>query len=118
MTNQDASTTATHTLRDLDAEQQPVIVFAASKYSGGRHSLLCGEITMGAVVPPISQCSRWVWRLFSFGSNPPREGQAKDETEAKGHLAAALALTLKSAGLKPADPASGAAAREARNERA
>ena len=43
---------------------------------------------------------------IGFGTKPAREGEAKDEATAKGHLTAALALTLAEAGLVPieADP--------------
>lgn len=76
------------------------IRFAAPLTEGGRHCLLCGSITMGAVFPPGSG-GKWVWRLFSFGANQPCEGLAKDEQTAKGRLLAALALTLAKAGLAP-----------------
>lgn len=88
------------------------IRFAAPIYPGGRHCLLCGSITVGAVFPPqgdpgtARQNLAWVWRLFQFGANQPREGRCGDEATAKGHLTAALALTLAEAGLVPveADP--------------
>jgi hypothetical protein len=86
---------------------RPTIRFAAPVYPGGRHCLLCGSVTMGAVFPPLhdpgtaNQNLAWVWRLFSFGANPARDGRAKDETTAKGHLLAALALTLAEAALLP-----------------
>jgi hypothetical protein len=80
------------------------IRFAAPVYPGGRHCLLCGSVTMGAVFPPVGNNpgrNPWAWRLFSFGANPAREGRAKDETTAKGYLVEALALTLAEAGLQP-----------------
>jgi len=83
---------------------RPTIRFAAPVYPGGRHCLLCGSVTMGAVFPPVGNDpgrNPWVWRLFSFGANPARDGRAKDETTAKGHLMAALALTLAEAALLP-----------------
>ena len=76
------------------------IRFAAPIHEGGRHCLLCGSVTMGAVFPPVGS-GTWGWRLFSFGANPARNGLAKDEQTAKGHLMAALALTLAEAGLAP-----------------
>ncbi len=76
------------------------IRFAAPLTEGGRHCLLCGSITMGAVFPPVGG-GTWVWRLFAFGANQSRDGRAKDEKTAKGHLMAALALTLAEAGLAP-----------------
>ncbi|MDN5786519.1 hypothetical protein [Pseudorhodobacter sp.] len=81
--------------------------FAAPIYPGGRHCLLCGAMTAGAVFPPLEdprsakKNSDWVWRLFPFGANPAREGRAKDEATAKGHLTAAFAITLAEAGLMP-----------------
>lgn len=75
------------------------IRFAAPIYPGGRHRLLCGCVTMGAVFPPSLPNDKWRWRLFGFGANPAREGEAKDEATAKGHLSGALALTLAEAGL-------------------
>lgn len=77
-----------------------LIRFAAPLHEGGRHCLLCGTVTMGAVFPPVGG-GTWVWRLFSFGANQPRDGLAKDEQTAKGRLLAALALTLAQAGLTP-----------------
>ena len=74
--------------------------FAAPVYPGGRHCLLCGSITVGAVFPPAG-AGRWRWSLFGFGANPARAGGAKDEATAKGHLMAAFALTLVEAGLQP-----------------
>jgi hypothetical protein len=80
------------------------IRFAAPLYPGGRHCLLAGSVTMGAVFPPASTKGKWRWTLFQFGASPSRQGTAKDEAAAKGHLMAALAITLASAGLRP-DPA-------------
>jgi hypothetical protein len=56
---------------------------------------------MGAVFPPATHGKKWRWSLFSFGANHAREGQARDEATAKGHLMAAFALTLAEAGLAP-----------------
>lgn len=77
-----------------------LVRFTAPLHEGGRHCLLCGSITMGAVFPPGGG-GKWVWRLFSFGANQPREGLAKDEQTANGRLLAALVLTLAKAGLAP-----------------
>ena len=80
------------------------IRFAAPIHEGGRHCLLCGSVTMGAVFPPDKLRpgrNPWTWRLFGFGANPARDGNSKDEQTAKGHLMAALALTLAEAGLAP-----------------
>lgn len=89
----------------------PTIRFAAPVYPNGRHCLLCGSVTVGAVFPPMGNNpgkAPWVWRLFSFGANPAREGRAKDETTAKGHLVAAFTLTLFEAGLQPIERGSDA----------
>lgn len=77
------------------------IRYAAPAFPGGRHCLLCGSVTVGAVFPPVGADTRWRWRLFGFGANPVREGIASDETSAKGHLVSAFALTLADAGLTP-----------------
>lgn len=78
------------------------IRFADPPFQGGRHCLMCGSVTVGAVFPPFaSESGRWRWRLFSFGANPSREGSAKDENTAKGHLISAFAITLADAGLTP-----------------
>jgi hypothetical protein len=77
------------------------IRFAAPVYHGGRICLLSGSVTMGAVFPPVTTRQPWRWRLFQFGANPPRDGEAKDAATAKGHLLSALALTLAEAGLAP-----------------
>ena len=77
------------------------IRFAAPIYPGGRHCLLSGSVTMGAIFPPPRAGGKWRWLLLSFGANHAREGNAKDETTAKGHLLSALALTLAEAGLIP-----------------
>ncbi len=79
--------------------------FVAPVYPGGRHCLLCGSVTVGAVFPPVGAETKWRWRLFPFGANPSREGNAKDEQTAKGHLTAAFALTLAEAGLVPIEEA-------------
>lgn len=82
----------------------PNIRFAAPLHPGGRICLLCGSVTVGAVFPPVGNNpgrNPWAWRLFSFGANPVRDGRAKDETTAKGHLTAAFALTLAEARLQP-----------------
>lgn len=81
------------------AHAQPILRFAAPLYPGGRHCLMCGSVTMGAVFPPAGSDPRWRWRLLGFGANPSRDGAAKDEPTAKGHLMAALSLTLAEARL-------------------
>ena len=83
----------THTIR-----------FLPPAYEGARIVLACGALRVGAVFPPAGNNpgqNPWVWRLFSFGEQPARDGRAKDETTAKGHLMAALALTLEMASLCP-----------------
>lgn len=88
----------------MTSDHHFTIRFAAPMSPEGRHSLLCGSATMGAVYPPAgTECgeTEWVWQLFDFGENPRRLGRAKDEATAKGHLVASLALTLVDAGLAP-----------------
>lgn len=75
--------------------------FAAPLHPGGRHCLLCGNVTLGAVFPPTNPGQKWRWMLFNFGENPARDGIANNEREAKGHLSAAFALTLTQAELTP-----------------
>lgn len=77
------------------------IRFAAPVYPDGRHCLLYGSVTVGAAFPPVGRGGKWRWHIFQFGANPPREGTAKSEAEAKGHLLAAFALTLSDASLAP-----------------
>lgn len=74
--------------------------FAAPVYPGGRHCLLCGSVTVGAVFPPVGADTRWRWRLFGFGANPAREGRAKSEALAKAELQTAFKGTLTDANLE------------------
>ena len=74
--------------------------FAAPIFPGGRHCLLCGSVTVGAVFPPVGSETKWRWRLFPFGANPSREGHAKSEAMAKAETRAAFKDLLKSASLE------------------
>lgn len=74
--------------------------FAAPVYPGGRHCLLCGSVTVGAVFPPVGADPKWRWRLFGFGANPAREGQEKSEAMAKAQVRAAFKATLQAASLE------------------
>ena len=80
------------------------IAFDQPSYPGGRIPLRCGDIMVGAVFPPAGNNpgrNPWAWRLFAFGDQPAWDGRAASEDRARGHLTAALALTLARAGLCP-----------------
>lgn len=77
------------------------IRFAAPVYPAGRHCLLCGTVTMGAVFPPHDAKDKWRWSLFPLGAIPSHTGTAKDEAKAKDALLDVLANRLAEAGLRP-----------------
>lgn len=76
------------------------IRFAAPIFPGGRHCLLCGSVTVGAVFPPVGADTKWRWRLFPFGANHAREGREKSEAMARAQVRAAFKATLQDAGLE------------------
>lgn len=82
-----------------------MIRFAAPAYPGGRHCLMCGKITVGAVFPPVGHPpNQWTWRLWIYppGDRAP-EGRAKDETRAKHAALTAFGNFLKEAQLAPVE---------------
>ncbi len=72
--------------------------FAAPLYPGGRHCLLCGTVTVGAVFPPPVSGDDWTWRLWVGGDLVP-EGRAKSERSAKNALLARFRDFLRAAEL-------------------
>lgn len=84
-----------------------MIRFAAPIYPGGRHCLMCGKITVGAVFPPVGHPpNRWTWRLWiggSGGMSRPLDGYARDEACAKIAALKAFGDFLKEAQLAPVE---------------
>lgn len=73
--------------------------FAAPVYPGGRHCLLCGKVTVGAVFPPTRPGHAWHWRLWLNGKTCATTGNAKSEQAAKNATLAACRDFLREAGL-------------------
>lgn len=78
-----------------------MIRFAPPAYPGGRHCLMCGKITVGAVFPPAVKGDHWVWRVWINGPTGTLDGRAKDETRAKHAALQAFTDFLKEAQLAP-----------------
>lgn len=78
----------------------PPLRYAAPVYPGGRHCLLCGATTFGAVFPPAGSAAKWAWRLFPFGAHPSITGEAATEGAAKAALMAAFLARLDEACLE------------------
>ena len=76
------------------------IRFAAPLYPGGRHCLLCGTVTVGAVFPPVTIGEKWGWRLLVGGEQAATEGRAKSEQAAKNALLARFRDFLRAAELE------------------
>lgn len=73
--------------------------FAAPLYPGGRHCLLCGTVTVGAVFPPAVRGDDWTWRQWISGGAYTPEGRAKSEQAAKNALLARFRDFLRAAEL-------------------
>lgn len=73
--------------------------FAAPVYPGGRHCLLCGSVTVGAVFPPHGAREKWRWRVWVNGKTCATEGAAKTERDAKDAAIAAFRDFLREASL-------------------
>lgn len=78
----------------------PVLRFAAQIYPGGRHCLLCGAITVGAVFPPAVTGDNWTWRQWINAGPSTPEGRARTEQAAKAALLARFRDFLREAGLE------------------
>lgn len=75
--------------------------FAAPTYSGGRHCLLCGSVTVGAVFPPVGHPpNKWAWRVWVTASGQAEHGHSKSEALAKANAKAAFREFLKVARLE------------------
>lgn len=79
-----------------------IVRFAAPLYPGGRHCLLCGTVTVGAVFPPLVAGDKWVWRQWVSGEATPPSGWAKSEQAAKNALLARWRDFLRAAELAEA----------------
>ena len=79
---------------------QKTLRFAAPVYPGGRHCLICGNVTVGAVFPPGGGGRRWHWRMWFTGANHPDTGDAKSEETAKAATMAAFWKVMEAAELK------------------
>lgn len=75
--------------------------FAAPLRPGGRHCLLSGSLTVGAVFPPAGPDDRWHWRLWVL-PEIPRTGRARTEAAAKAALLLRWEAFLEDAALKEA----------------
>lgn len=74
--------------------------FAAPAYPGGRHCLMCGSVTVGAVFPPAVKGDDWVWRLWVSGETSAPHGRAKSEQAAKNAFLARFRDFLRAAELQ------------------
>lgn len=86
------------------------IRFLPPGYEGDRRLLVCGQVTFGAVFPPVGQPRDrlpWVWRLWINGGTVATDGRAKTELAAKNAILTALCDFLARAGLAPIEPAPG-----------
>ncbi len=81
----------------------PVLRFAAPVYPGGRHCLLCGTITIGAVFPPAVTGGYWTWRQWVNAGLATPEGRARSEQAAKAAMLARFREFLREAGLEVGD---------------
>jgi hypothetical protein len=77
----------------------PIIHFSTANYPGGRICLMVGEVTFGAIFPPIAGDGKWVWRLWINGEIHAEEGRAKSELAAKNAIMAKLQDFLRRARL-------------------
>ena len=78
------------------------IRFAAPLYPGGRHCLLCGTVTVGAVYPPAKDGDGWLWRAAITDTGQPTDGWevAASEQAAKNALLARFRDFLRAAELE------------------
>lgn len=75
--------------------------FAAPLYPNGRHCLLCGTVTVGAVFPPCGDPpNKWVWRVWVTATGHTADGQAKSEESAKAAARTEFRKFLEAAGLE------------------
>lgn len=77
--------------------------FAAPVFPGGRHCLVCGSVTVGAVFPPVGNDPGrlpWVWRVWVNGRTCADDGRAKTELAAKSAAIGAFRTFLQDAGLQ------------------
>lgn len=74
--------------------------FAEPRYPGGRHCLLCGSATVGAVFPPAVAGDDWCWRLWVSGETFAPDGRAKSEQAAKNALLGRFRAFLRAAELE------------------
>ncbi len=72
---------------------------AAPLYPGGRHCLLVGDITAGAIFPPVGDGGKWVWRFWLSGALAAPEGHCKTEAAARRAILAEWQSFLDRAGL-------------------
>ena len=78
----------------------PTLRFAAPVYPGGRHCLLCGSATVGAIFPPVGLGGEWVWRVWVTADRTTRDGRTKSEATAKAKCRAAFKDFLATAQLQ------------------
>lgn len=78
------------------------IRFLPPDYPGGRHLLMCGQVSAGAIFPPsgyVTPGSVWTWRVW-MGVGIVKEGKAKTELAAKDAALTALHDFMDRAGLQ------------------
>lgn len=76
------------------------LVWRAPSYPSDRHLALCGEISVGAVFPPIGG-KYWRWRCWIGETIHAAEGSEKTEELAKIAVAMRFARFLDRSGLQP-----------------
>lgn len=72
---------------------------ATPVYPGGRQWLRVGDITAGAIFPPVGDGGKWVWRFWLVGAMEALQGESKTEAGAHAALLAAFQRFLDLAGL-------------------
>lgn len=79
-----------------------MIRFQQPEYPGGRHVLMCGNVAVGAVFPPVgSPPNQWRWRVWTADTVHAPNGRAKSELAAKNAALSAFEAFLRNAQLAP-----------------
>lgn len=76
-------------------------------YEGDRRLAMCGEISVGAVFPPLGG-KYWRWRVWIGDTIHAADGSEKSEELAKAAVAVRFARFLEMSGLVPKETTVGA----------
>lgn len=75
------------------------LTWRAPSYPGDRHLAMCGEVSVGAVFPPL--CGKyWPWRCWIGITTNPANGSARSEDAVKAEVEARFQRFLDLAGLE------------------